>query len=289
MDTVKNFLSDCYNYLRTSLSSTSRKVRPTVGALFTQFGFYFTLYLILCYVMYVLSTFFRSHLSRSLYFDKLAKRVLVITAHPDDECMFFGPVIVRLVKSKCSVYVLCLSCGDASNGQLRKKELWDSCQSLGIPSEQILLCCSSLRADGKQSMWKSEELARLICDHVEAFEIDTIVTFDKLGVSGHENHIAIFRAVSFLNLRKWLPNCRIFLLDTLGFMRKYSSLMDCALTVFVSKNVFILSPYEHHVVKQAMAKHKTQFNWYRRLFMCFSRYSYVNSFYELPQFQEYPL
>lgn len=40
------------------------------------------------------------------------KRVLVVTAHPDDECMFFGPTIVALSqRDECHVYLLCLSNG----------------------------------------------------------------------------------------------------------------------------------------------------------------------------------
>lgn len=40
-------------------------------------------------------------------------RALVVTAHPDDECMFFAPTIIRLVELKASVQVLCLSEGTA--------------------------------------------------------------------------------------------------------------------------------------------------------------------------------
>lgn len=38
-------------------------------------------------------------------------RALFVTAHPDDECMFFAPTIVKLVELKASVHVLCLSEG----------------------------------------------------------------------------------------------------------------------------------------------------------------------------------
>lgn len=40
-----------------------------------------------------------------------AKRVLVVIAHPDDECMFFGPTIFRLCEQGANVYLLCLSNG----------------------------------------------------------------------------------------------------------------------------------------------------------------------------------
>lgn len=40
------------------------------------------------------------------------QRVLIVTAHPDDECMFFGPTILSLLKRPtCRVYLLCLSNG----------------------------------------------------------------------------------------------------------------------------------------------------------------------------------
>ena len=38
-------------------------------------------------------------------------RALVVTAHPDDECMFFAPTIIRLVELNASVHLLCLSEG----------------------------------------------------------------------------------------------------------------------------------------------------------------------------------
>lgn len=40
-----------------------------------------------------------------------AKRVLLVIAHPDDECMFFGPTIFRLCEQGADVYILCLSMG----------------------------------------------------------------------------------------------------------------------------------------------------------------------------------
>lgn len=38
-------------------------------------------------------------------------KALFVTAHPDDECMFFAPAILRLVELNASVHLLCLSEG----------------------------------------------------------------------------------------------------------------------------------------------------------------------------------
>lgn len=39
------------------------------------------------------------------------RNALIVTAHPDDECMFFGPTIRALSSSKHRLHVLCLSTG----------------------------------------------------------------------------------------------------------------------------------------------------------------------------------
>lgn len=44
------------------------------------------------------------------------KNILFVTAHPDDECMFFGPSIISLTeKPGANVYLLCLSRGNAKS------------------------------------------------------------------------------------------------------------------------------------------------------------------------------
>lgn len=60
-------------------------------------------------------------------------KVLLLTAHPDDECMFFAPTLISLVKANEDVYSLCLSTGDADGlGEVRTSELRSSLDVLGI-------------------------------------------------------------------------------------------------------------------------------------------------------------
>uniref|UniRef100_A0A3Q4AMF7 N-acetylglucosaminylphosphatidylinositol deacetylase n=1 Tax=Mola mola TaxID=94237 RepID=A0A3Q4AMF7_MOLML len=67
-------------------------------------------------------------------------RVLIVTAHPDDECMFFAPTIIQLVELHASVHLLCLSQGNYYNkGAQRKQELLNSCAVLGIPDSRITI------------------------------------------------------------------------------------------------------------------------------------------------------
>ena len=66
-----------------------------------------------------------------------------MTAHPDDECMFFGPTILGLLRhgggGTCNeVYMLCMSDGNADQlGTTRRQELYESGSVLGIPKENI--------------------------------------------------------------------------------------------------------------------------------------------------------
>jgi LmbE family N-acetylglucosaminyl deacetylase len=99
-------------------------------------------------------------------------RVLLVIAHPDDEAMFFGPILQRLAAHGTDLRILCLSTGasfkihtppldcviplaEASNemvyssfirrgtcspcagnaaglGRIRKNELLRSCETLGV-------------------------------------------------------------------------------------------------------------------------------------------------------------
>lgn len=66
-----------------------------------------------------------------------AKKILLVTAHPDDEAMFFAPTISALTSRPksdgISLFHVCLSTGDADGlGETRKGELQKSLDLLGI-------------------------------------------------------------------------------------------------------------------------------------------------------------
>lgn len=65
-------------------------------------------------------------------------RFLLLTAHPDDECMFFGPTLVHLLASKANeVHSMCLSSGNADGlGETRVKELGRSLDVFGVNIEK---------------------------------------------------------------------------------------------------------------------------------------------------------
>lgn len=63
------------------------------------------------------------------------ENILLLTAHPDDECLFFAPTIISLLPF-VQIHVLSLSTGNADGlGDIRRKELMESLEMLGVKEE----------------------------------------------------------------------------------------------------------------------------------------------------------
>ncbi|XP_044164376.1 N-acetylglucosaminyl-phosphatidylinositol de-N-acetylase-like isoform X1 [Acropora millepora] len=178
-------------------------------------------------------------LARGPEFDK--KTVLVVTAHPDDECMFFSPTILNL-KRFSTIHLLCLSTGNHYGlGKTRREELVASCAILGIAHSHVTVIDHSSLPDDPISDWDSKLVGRIITDHVKNKKIQMVVTFDSFGVSGHRNHIAVFKAVKRLKDKGFLQDVTVYFLKSIGMLRKYASLLDLPLSIY-SRHLFLSSP-----------------------------------------------
>ncbi|PNF27907.1 N-acetylglucosaminyl-phosphatidylinositol de-N-acetylase [Cryptotermes secundus] len=264
-----------------------------------------TAYICLCVVFYLATVYLK--ISPDCRHLRTVKRVLFVIAHPDDECMFFGPVILKLAQqSDCQIFILCLSEGDYNQeGVVRKQELWDSCRILGIPDSNITLCKSqyehvnivlffmckviyffyrrnSYLPDDPAVRWREDIVANLLLNHIEALSIDTVITFDKLGVSRHQNHISIFYATAYLCMEQKLPSyCKAYALESINTLRKYSAMLDIPISYLLSSYWYIISLSDRKILKTAMAAHRSQYVWFRKLYMNFSRYAVINTFKEI--------
>ncbi|XP_068623318.1 N-acetylglucosaminyl-phosphatidylinositol de-N-acetylase [Battus philenor] len=208
-----------------------------------------------------------------------AKRVLIVIAHPDDECMFFGPTIFRLCEQGAEVYLLCLSNGNyEGKGNIRHEELWSACRVLGVPEGNVCLIDDTRLRDTPKVQWPVQVIAKLVHHHLEALEVDTLVTFDRGGVSSHPNHSAVFYAIAYMFVEKFMPKrCTVYTLDSVNILRKYMGFLDLPLSFVLSSKRYFLRWTESRRVVRAMKQHKSQMVWFRYLYVIFSRYMVINT------------
>uniref|UniRef100_A0A8C7MKE5 N-acetylglucosaminylphosphatidylinositol deacetylase n=1 Tax=Oncorhynchus kisutch TaxID=8019 RepID=A0A8C7MKE5_ONCKI len=213
-------------------------------------------------------------------------RALFLTAHPDDECMFFAPAILRLVELNASVHLLCLSQGNYYNqGFQRREELLDSCAVLGIPASQVTIHDCKELPDDPNVEWSISMASSLILKHIRAHSINLVLTFDGRGVSGHSNHTAIYKAVSYLaSIGKIPDDCSLLSLLTIGVLRKYLSFLELPISWLLPSDLCCVIGSKGYIqAKRAMLCHRTQLLWFRYLYIWFSRYMIINTFQVIDQ------
>jgi N-acetylglucosaminylphosphatidylinositol deacetylase len=139
---------------------------------------------------------------------KSFKSVLLVIAHPDDECMFFSPIIIALSKAKIPIYIICLTNGIMTYnnlirgnadglGKAREVELVKSAVHLGVREARVIQYTSDACKDGFNEKWDLEVVVAELERVVKLFGIKQILTFDNKGVSHHPNHIDCYNAVKY--------------------------------------------------------------------------------------------
>ena len=218
--------------------------------------------------------------------------LLFVIAHPDDECMFFGPSLVEALNQigKENVYLLCLTNGDYyGQGAIREKELLQSCAEFGMIRDHVKSVKARDLQDGN-SEWNMDSVREEILNSVKKLDIKDIVTFDDYGVSGHLNHQSIHKSVcrmkrsSTRNLHK---DIKLFSLESVNLFRKYISIFDLVLSVIqclvkqyteeIKLKLIMLNLKDIKVPRNAMYRHRSQFVWFRKLYIVFSRYMLINT------------
>jgi N-acetylglucosaminylphosphatidylinositol deacetylase len=228
---------------------------------------------------------------------------IIVTAHPDDESMFFLPTIRALQKTS-KVWLLCLTTGNyAGLGEIRTKELAAVADVLGL--EKLIIVDDARLPDHMTKTWDIAYAEQVIAKNVreallsmeewaESNECHDIqfVTFDSRGISGHLNHIDTFRAVSrFCDSRgyrfwttatDWNPFTKYNLLQAPVLVIILVLSMMNKLAPFTSISRQFGSDTVWHVLMdprlnwRCMGLHASQFVWYRRIFVVFSSYTCLN-------------
>lgn len=226
----------------------------------------------------------------------LPSSAMLVTAHPDDEAMFFAPTIQVLTAAGTTISALCLSTGNAAGlGVQRSEELFASYEKLGVPANRVTYIDDSRLQDSIESIWPNEHVSSVIGKHIDflSHPVDALITFDRRGVSEHANHIAAYNGTRDIALAKNLP---LYVLPSMEVWEKYNSVPFAVWETITysghppvapstnkkavyspaSEILALTSPAQYIKAVQAMFKHQTQLEWFRYLYLVFSRYMFSN-------------
>ena len=214
--------------------------------------------------------------------------IVFVTAHPDDEVMFFGPLLRYSLdpKRNNSVNLLCLSNGDAEGlGDIRAQELNQAAAMIGLTPENVTLVNDPALQDSMDVVWDEDVIARYVKEVSNAVDASIFVTFDKYGVSGHPNHVQVAHGVHKYAEKRGVPGDEVLVINlyTVSVFRKYLFIIDGLFSrmwdMVVGRSTVFASQIDYHRVRTAMTTaHKSQMAWFRYLYVSFSRYMIVNSF-----------
>ncbi|KAI9680379.1 MAG: hypothetical protein M1829_001265 [Trizodia sp. TS-e1964] len=226
-----------------------------------------------------------------------AKNLLLVTAHPDDECLFFGPSVLSILARNANTTggLLVFSAGNNYGlGETRKAEVQGSCSALGIDPWRCDVLDLPDVQDNPHVWWPEKKIEGVVRGYVKKWGVDLIVTFDSGGVSGHINHRAVSAAVA--NYAANTPRApQTWLLTSTFLPRKYTVLADLPLTTLpflprVLRAVFSGAPPAYNATtallvnnwetyrrtRAAFRYHASQYSWDRVLYMVLSRYVWFN-------------
>lgn len=130
-----------------------------------------------------------------------SKKILFIYPHPDDEILASGGLISALPKN--NFFVISVTKGEKGNekfklspkdlGKLRENEFRRAMARLGVKNFEIWDF-----SDGGINT-QSHELFNKISDFIVKNKIDTVATFERTGIYGHQDHVALSKMVNDLN------------------------------------------------------------------------------------------
>ncbi|KAF9580643.1 N-acetylglucosaminyl-phosphatidylinositol de-N-acetylase, partial [Lunasporangiospora selenospora] len=193
------------------------------------------------YALLVTSVLTYSFFNLRIFKTPLTKTsIALVIAHPDDEVMFFGPTLAELTRPEHGniVRVLCMSSGNHDGiGETRKKELVASCRAFGIRESHVTVLERDDLKDGPKELWDPS----LVGDQMNLFakkhNVETLITFDEKGVSGHTNHIACYVGLTYFiqTFKAKTPVKSCYVLKSIPLLRKYSSIIDLPITMLFTE------------------------------------------------------
>jgi LmbE family N-acetylglucosaminyl deacetylase len=133
----------------------------------------------------------------------LSLRLLLVIAHPDDECFAFGGALALAADRGVETHVLCFTEGTAGSyrgtartdkelGELRRAEFAASCAILGVHEHEVLDY-----QDGKLEFANFSEIAGTIVERIRNIQPHVVITFGGDGaLNTHADHTVVSAATT---------------------------------------------------------------------------------------------
>lgn len=219
--------------------------------------------------------------------------VLLLIAHPDDEVVFFSPLLFHLEKHRVRSYVLTVTTGnwDADAGQhsdalgaARMAEFQRA--STFFPGVTFLTHEEIHLDDNPRAYLRTDLIVRLLVRLAAELSLTAIVSFDHKGYTGHKNHVSCFRALE--DFKKLNKHVSCFTLRTPGFHKYTGALTKEYYNSFPrpahSDSHFVLQTRAHerdHAKAILASAYKSQATRRRRLMMSVIASQFINEYDEL--------
>jgi N-acetylglucosaminylphosphatidylinositol deacetylase len=209
--------------------------------------------------------------------------ILLVIAHPDDEVMFFSPLLNFAVANAYKMSLLCISNGNFEGlGETRSKELIKSAAMHNIIYEDVHIIDIPTLQDGMNNSWPIDIVASKVVEVSRKIFPSLIVTFDERGASHHPNHIATYHGVktALSQLKSEQPKNGLMGLKlvTNTIFRKFFGPVDLLLAIFCNNAHIIVFSWSIIKAIKWMYAHKSQNYMYRQVFIVLSSMTYVNCF-----------
>ena len=142
------------------------------------------------------------------------RKILAVFAHPDDEAFGPGGTLAKYTSEGVEIHLLSATRGEAGEmddglkekspnkaiHHIREEELLRSAAVLGIKKVEFLNYI-----DGRLCNAIYHELANKIITKIKKFRPQIIITLDRLGISGHLDHIAVSMITTYAFLHTNTP------------------------------------------------------------------------------------
>lgn len=133
-------------------------------------------------------------------------KLMLVVAHPDDECFAFGGALGLAADRGVETYVVCLTDGQAAThrgeaasghelGRIRRAEFVASCKVLGVTHNELLDY-----QDARLEFANFPQTAGRIVERIRRFKPDVVLTFGSDGgPNTHSDHmmVSMFTTAAF--------------------------------------------------------------------------------------------